>query len=30
MFQCKLLSKISKLRLYWWIIRPVVIYACEV
>jgi hypothetical protein len=29
MFQDKLLSKRSKLKLYWSIIRPVVTYACE-
>jgi hypothetical protein len=29
MFQDKLLSKRSKLKLYWSVIRPVVTYACE-
>ena len=29
MFQNKLLSKKSKLKLYWTIIRPIVTYACE-
>ena len=29
MFQNKLLSKKSKLKLYWTLIRPVVTYACE-
>jgi hypothetical protein len=29
MFECKLLSKGSKLRLYWSAVRPVVTYACE-
>jgi hypothetical protein len=29
MFQDKLLSKRSKLKLYWSIIRPVITYACE-
>jgi hypothetical protein len=29
MFQDKLLSKRSKLKLYWYVIRPVVTYACE-
>jgi hypothetical protein len=29
MFQHKLLSKKSKLKLYWTLIRPVVTYACE-
>jgi hypothetical protein len=30
MFQDKLLSKRSKLKLYWSVIRPVVTYACEI
>jgi len=29
MFQNKLLSKKSKLKLYWTLIRPIVTYACE-
>jgi hypothetical protein len=29
LFQCKLLSKRSKLRLYWSAIRSVITYACE-
>jgi hypothetical protein len=29
MFQCELLSKGSKLRLYWSTFRPNVTYACE-
>jgi hypothetical protein len=29
LFQDKLLSKRSKLKLYWPVIRPVVTYACE-
>ena len=29
MFQSKLLSRKSKLKLYWTLIRPVAVYACE-
>ena len=29
MFQSKLLSRKSKLKLYWTLIRPVALYACE-
>jgi len=29
LFQNKLLSKKSKLKLYWTLIRPIVMYACE-
>jgi len=30
MFQCKLISKIAKLKLHCSVIRPVVTYACEI
>jgi len=30
LFKCRLVSKKSKLKLYWSIVRPIVTYACEV
>jgi hypothetical protein len=29
LFKSKLLSRKSKLKLYWSVIRPVVVYSCE-
>jgi hypothetical protein len=30
MFQSKLISKMAKLKLYCWVITPVVTYTCEI